>query len=511
MLGKLLLLGKFKLFALLVAGVVVPTAVVVNVVNHNTNTSVINGNKVAQDSQLSKTLGDETIAPSSTPAASTPVEEDLESRDSSPITLTKAKSLPTPSPSPSSAPASTSSGEVNNSPGTRPLHTHIEILNGVNVTVTPPGGSPHIGANGEYVEVGGTVATGADTRVQLVYPNGTLTRLDSNSSVTLKVEPEVAVGGDILINAGRTWQRVQKVLGVEGFQTESTTVIASVRGTSYGHSLDKNALGEPVDRILTIEGQVAAKCKLIPGDAEVLVDPNKTAELKCVVGQIKKLIDDIINMKKEDFDWIMYNTKIDLDVAGNLPPVVNAGSDKEITFSTTKTVNLAGSVTDDGLPFKKTYYIWNQMPPLMPLGIVNPMDLIKPNPKVTFISPGVYTFRLTATDNFIDYVTDDVTITVYGTSCTLLPPTTCSAVVPITNNTANFTQGLKAKAIRTDSLASTYDAASVTVVSPTKLIIIFNSILTKNKTYNLDLYYTATPLNPLGPGEVVMINAFNTN
>ena len=80
-------------------------------------------------------------------------------------------------------------------------------------------------------------------------------------------------------------------------------------------------------------------------------------------------------------------------VTFNLPPVVNAGPDQTVNFGTT--VTLAGTVTDDQLPYNILTSTWTEV---SGPGNATFADASLTNTTVTFDQPGIYTLRLTASD-----------------------------------------------------------------------------------------------------------------
>lgn len=91
----------------------------------------------------------------------------------------------------------------------------------------------------------------------------------------------------------------------------------------------------------------------------------------------------------------------------NEAPVVNAGADR--TSAWPGTVNLLGSVSDDGLPAGSTLAAnWSTV---SGPGKVTFVDSHSPATSVTFAAPGVYVLRLSATDSEFSS-SDDVTVSV---------------------------------------------------------------------------------------------------
>ena len=80
-------------------------------------------------------------------------------------------------------------------------------------------------------------------------------------------------------------------------------------------------------------------------------------------------------------------------VTFNLPPVVNAGPDQTVNFGTT--VMLAGTVTDDQMPYNILTNSWSE---LSGPGTVVFGDASATHTTATFSTNGVYVLKLTATD-----------------------------------------------------------------------------------------------------------------
>ena len=103
--------------------------------------------------------------------------------------------------------------------------------------------------------------------------------------------------------------------------------------------------------------------------------------------------------------------QITVNPADNQAPQVNAGPDQTITLPAT--VNLAGTVTDDGLPNppNAVAVTWSQVSGSRTVTFGNASSA---NTTATFSSAGVYVLRLTASDGVLTG-TSDVTITVNPT------------------------------------------------------------------------------------------------
>ncbi|HEV2331035.1 MAG TPA: LamG-like jellyroll fold domain-containing protein [Verrucomicrobiae bacterium] len=98
----------------------------------------------------------------------------------------------------------------------------------------------------------------------------------------------------------------------------------------------------------------------------------------------------------------------EVDVTFNLPPVATAGPEQTVNFGTV--VTLAGTATDDHLPFNILDTVWSEV---AGPGTATFAAASVTNTTVTFDQPGVYDLRLIADDGFATN-SADVTIQVHA-------------------------------------------------------------------------------------------------
>jgi hypothetical protein len=92
--------------------------------------------------------------------------------------------------------------------------------------------------------------------------------------------------------------------------------------------------------------------------------------------------------------------------AGNVPPVVRAGSDQTLVLPGTITVS--GTVSDDGLPYNQLSYSWQIVAAPGQVTITNPTSLTT---SVAFSREGFYVLRLSASDGQY-FSNDDIGVVV---------------------------------------------------------------------------------------------------
>jgi hypothetical protein len=127
-------------------------------------------------------------------------------------------------------------------------------------TVQRAGSAAAVAAHtGDGLNAGDTVATGVTGRALITYPDGSVTRLDLATTVT--VSARRAQGGAVQTSfqqsAGLTWNKVQRLVGVGSFKVRGpNAATAEVRGTVFGYYVEHDATGAPVIWIDTWSGSV---------------------------------------------------------------------------------------------------------------------------------------------------------------------------------------------------------------------------------------------------------------
>src|SRR5690606_28904733 len=99
------------------------------------------------------------------------------------------------------------------------------------------------------------------------------------------------------------------------------------------------------------------------------------------------------------------NVIITVKKQSNKVPVANAGSDKVITLPTNSITLTASAKDDDG---KITLYKWVKKSG----GTATLKNAATPSLIVSNLAEGIYTFQVTATDDYGGHGTDEVTVSV---------------------------------------------------------------------------------------------------
>lgn len=157
----------------------------------------------------------------------------------------------------------------------------VEVI-AASVTQTASG-TVSVLKTGDELEEGATVKTDAKGKANIYFPNGSVARLDTSSSIVLQ---EVRLSGSawsvrLMLLGGRVWSKIGSVANVStSWEVKTTNAVAVVRGTAFGMEY-KNG----VSRVLGAEHTVKVS-PLDPktgdklADKEVEVTETKFVEIR---------------------------------------------------------------------------------------------------------------------------------------------------------------------------------------------------------------------------------------
>lgn len=100
------------------------------------------------------------------------------------------------------------------------------------------------------------IKTSFGSQATLLFGSGSIIRVDQNSQIALSEYSRDGESWIIKINQifGRSWNRVQKLVGASVYEVNTPTAVATVRGTAFGIDADASGSAITVD-----EGTVTAK------------------------------------------------------------------------------------------------------------------------------------------------------------------------------------------------------------------------------------------------------------
>ncbi len=172
------------------------------------------------------------------------------------------------------------------------------------------GGDFRKGVEGQGLAASDAVRTDDEGQAQIDFFDGSLIRLDSDSTLVIDALLNASSGQRFLLEqeGGRTWHRVEQLSGSQDrYEVKTTNAVASVRGTTF--AVDMRFA--PIIYYLGFEGETVVTAEpegqqfsLLAGDC-VRVD--ETGLRRCTDHELEDLMD----------DWISQNIAFD---GGELEP-----------------------------------------------------------------------------------------------------------------------------------------------------------------------------------------------
>jgi len=109
------------------------------------------------------------------------------------------------------------------------------VIDSGTVQVKHGGGVWTPAEDGMFLYQSDSVKTGDDSAATIVLFESSLIRLDNNTEVTLRelIQQVEETSVSIQQDAGRTWNTVLKISGIDNYEVQTPTTVASVRGTAF--------------------------------------------------------------------------------------------------------------------------------------------------------------------------------------------------------------------------------------------------------------------------------------
>ena len=190
-------------------------------------------------------------------------------------------------------------------PATAKQFATLRLLDG-QVAVQRGNGAFATGQDGMSLREGDTVRTGPDGRASIEYFDGSLTRLDFDTSFTLVTLETLGDAAAPIIESsqaeGNSYHRVPELTDAQSrFEVQTPTATASVHGTGYALLVDEGST-----TIAVVEGVVTARGST--GSVEIPAGTMAVVGTDGVVGPIRAIPSELL-----DGGWLMFNRCADHD------------------------------------------------------------------------------------------------------------------------------------------------------------------------------------------------------
>ncbi|UCF49387.1 MAG: FecR domain-containing protein [Thermoplasmatales archaeon] len=108
------------------------------------------------------------------------------------------------------------------------------IINSGEVQIKSEGESWKSAESGIYLYSSDSVKTGNNSSASIILFETSIVRLDSNTQVTIgELVRDEETSVTIQQDSGRTWNTVYKISGIDNYEVQTPTTVASVRGTAF--------------------------------------------------------------------------------------------------------------------------------------------------------------------------------------------------------------------------------------------------------------------------------------
>ena len=109
------------------------------------------------------------------------------------------------------------------------------IIDSGTVQVKHADGSWTAAQSGILLSSSDSIKTGSNTSASVIFFQSSIIRLDSNTEITIQqiIEQDEEISIKIQQDAGRTWNAISKISGIDDYEVQTPNTVASVRGTGF--------------------------------------------------------------------------------------------------------------------------------------------------------------------------------------------------------------------------------------------------------------------------------------
>jgi hypothetical protein len=155
------------------------------------------------------------------------------------------------------------------------------------VEVQHNGGTWEPAKSGMLLHQSDAVRTGEDTYASVILFESSIVRLDSNTQILIKelISDAAATNVTIEQETGRTWNTIQKISGIDNYEVQTPTTVASVRGTTF----DVNVTQDGLTNVSVINGTVSVSrlengsitiSLPVKGNESIVINPKSSKPLE---------------------------------------------------------------------------------------------------------------------------------------------------------------------------------------------------------------------------------------
>ncbi len=165
-------------------------------------------------------------------------------------------------------------------------------------------GSWTIAENGLLLYQSDSLKTGENTSASVVLFKSSIIRLDSNTEITIQeLIKELETNVSIYQDSGRTWNTVRKISGIDNYEVQTPTTVASVRGTSF--VVNVSEFGD------TTYGVINGSLNVSITENGTILDTEEIKDNESVKVEHDKLYKPLFKESLKKDEWIIKNEEKD--------------------------------------------------------------------------------------------------------------------------------------------------------------------------------------------------------
>ena len=175
------------------------------------------------------------------------------------------------------------------------------IIESGDIQVKHAGGSWISAQNGMDLYQSDSVKTGDNTSASIVLFESSIIRLDSNTELMLQelIQQDGETSVTIKQDAGSTWNTVSKMSGIDNYDVQTPTTVASVRGTAFVVIVESNGT-----TYYGVEHGILNVSSISNGTIQDTIDVSGNKSVIIYVDMVDKSLE-IKSFDKDD--WILEN------------------------------------------------------------------------------------------------------------------------------------------------------------------------------------------------------------
>jgi hypothetical protein len=180
------------------------------------------------------------------------------------------------------------------------------------VQIKHQGGEWQQAENGVLLKQSDAIKTGNNSSASVILFESSIIRLDNSTEIKLEQIIHLAEETNVMIRqeSGRTWNTILKISGIDSYEVQTPTTVASVRGTTFYVEILENK----TNVVGVIHGNVTVS-RIIDGE---IIEGIDLTEDEMVFIDPTKMMEPLVSRPLVLEDWMLQNIEKDTEFIGEV-------------------------------------------------------------------------------------------------------------------------------------------------------------------------------------------------